>query len=82
VYAIGGRRNICDSVAVLNSCERYSIAENKWEFIAPMNLKRCNATAVSKCDKLIVMGGYNGENVESTIESYDFDKKVWYLLGL
>lgn len=55
VFVFGGH----DGEGDLEDCEQYSIRENVWRSIAPMNKKR-NGTSVVSFDKTIfVFGGNN-----------------------
>lgn len=46
IYAIGGRYFGEDEEAILVSCERYSIVDNKWQMIANLNVKRCTCFVI------------------------------------
>lgn len=46
VYAIGGRYFGEDEEAILASCERFSILDNKWDMIANLNVKRCTCFVI------------------------------------
>lgn len=82
IYAIGGS----DSNATdLDCCEKYSLAENVWRPISPMNLKR-NGTAaiIFENFRLIFVFGGNNHNEGSLdkIERYNIDFDKWTVLEL
>lgn len=78
IFVLGGRVYGEDEVSILNECECFSYAKNEWTTIAPMNLKRCTASAFVYRDKIWVVGGYSGNFIRSKlIESYDPDTNIW-----
>lgn len=82
VYAIGGSdSNSTD----LNQCEKFSLAENVWRPLAPMNLSR-NGTGAVIMDQyrlLFVFGGNNHKHGSLTkIEKYEVDFDKWTIIDL
>lgn len=74
IYIFGGYAG--DS---LNTGEIYDIKTNTWHNITSMNVKRSGASAVSIPDenKILVIGGYNGNTRVATIEYYDPQTNTW-----
>lgn len=75
LFSIGGKGD----TKRLDVCERFSVAENKWELMA--NLKCVRAAATACCfnnQSIYCFGGFNAENkIESCIEKYDILLNVW-----
>lgn len=74
LFCFGGRNNQFD---VLNSCEKYLIAEDKWENIAPMNFGRKKLGATTFNNSFIyVFFGCENDN----FEKYDIRKNCWEVI--
>ncbi|CDW87855.1 kelch motif family protein [Stylonychia lemnae] len=81
IYSIGGYDGIND----LATCEKYSLYENIWREIAPMNKPRNgSATLLLKHLKFIFALGGNSKKDGSldSIERYDLEFDQWLLLEL
>ncbi len=60
LYAIGGKAtglSIDNQITCLNSVERYNVASDKWERVAPMNKERFDFAAVVMNNEIYVFGG-------------------------
>ena len=51
--------------------------ENKWRFVAPMNLTRSNHAVVAFDDKILAMGGFEGEVTTNLTEIYYTKENIW-----
>ena len=83
VYAIGGYDSTKNEF--LDSAEKYNIETDKWEGIKPLNEIRCApGVAVANIDavnKIVVCGGYDGNDRLDTIEIYDSSLQEWSLVS-
>ncbi|KAH9392764.1 hypothetical protein TYRP_005852 [Tyrophagus putrescentiae] len=79
IYALGGKNKENDSFhdRPIRSCERYHSQLNQWLTLAPMNIDRADASAAVINSCIYIAGGWNGENVEKSVEKYDFKSKRW-----
>ena len=80
LYVISGKKNQNE---IVDSCERYSLIENKWSEIAPVNHKRFAASAIGTSNGLIYLfGGRRDVNnsMVHEIEAYDASKNCWKVL--
>lgn len=76
VLAVGGYE-----AASLSSVECYDPFKNKWEFVAPMNLKRHSHSAAIHKNRLFVLGGIaRVMNVNDSIEYYDPTVDKWTMV--
>ncbi|OMJ84308.1 hypothetical protein SteCoe_14592 [Stentor coeruleus] len=77
IYVMGGRYSY-------NTCERYSICEDKWEVMGQMNYGRYEHVAIIMAfEKLIfVVGGLPQENVGKIIERYDIVDDRWDVITM
>ena len=73
LYACGGY----DGNTFLRSVEVYDPAKDKWEHVAPMNVKRSRVALTANMGKLYACGGYDGESNLSTVEVYDPETNTW-----
>lgn len=82
IYVLGGSDS---NQTDLNKCEKFSLIENVWRPIAPMNLSR-NGTAAVILDhfRLIFTFGGNNHKVGSLtkIEKYEIDFDKWSILSI
>ena len=80
VYVCGGINS--ESLSI-QSCERYSIDQNKWEPIADLPSCKSHVTlcAVNN-NKILSFGGDNNENITNTIDLYEYDKDIWLQLSI
>lgn len=79
IYSLGGR----GVDGVITHCEKYSISQNSWESICPLNSGRCTFPAVVVNQELIyVFGGYTGNSRSDSIEVYDPIMNMWTLLSV
>ena len=53
------------------SVEKYTPGTNQWEVVAPMNRQRSDASACALNGKMYVAGGFNGQEVLNSVETYD-----------
>lgn len=58
------------------------MSTRKWEKIAPMNGRRCTASATSYKNHVYVMGGYQAGGRCGGIERYDELKNKWIIIPL
>jgi hypothetical protein len=81
IYAIGGSDS---NSSDLNKCEKFSLIENVWRPISPMNLNR-NGTAsvLFETYRLIfVFGGINHKlGSINKIEKYEIDFDKWSIIN-
>jgi kelch-like protein 18 len=77
LYAAGG----FDSLNVLNTVERYDPVEDKWEFVAPMLVKRRHMALITCNSKLFAIGGYEGMSKLSSVEMYDPERDQWQMVA-
>lgn len=77
IYALGGKYSY-------NSCERYSIQENRWDIIAPMNFGRYEPVAVAMNEEkfIYVIGGFPQDTVGKSIEKFDVFANHWDLVNI
>ena len=64
---------------VLKSCYKYSFDTGKWEKISDMNEGRVffSSTFLESGKDIMVVGGYDGENVLTSSEKLNIEKGVW-----
>lgn len=78
IFVFGGL-NYTDKI--LKKCERFSIAENKWESIGDMLECRKNSSAcVLTTDTIYVFGGTSQTQSSDTIEQYSIATNTWNML--
>eukprot|EP01017_Pseudomicrothorax_dubius_P017846 TRINITY_DN19987_c0_g1_i1.p1 TRINITY_DN19987_c0_g1~~TRINITY_DN19987_c0_g1_i1.p1 ORF type:complete len:478 (+),score=56.86 TRINITY_DN19987_c0_g1_i1:25-1434(+) len=84
VYVIGGRTYGDDFNSVLTDCERFDLANGKWQQLPPMNLPRVSAAVFVIKDKIFMAGGFVGaqHGRTETIEVLNLVEWRWKLLGL
>ncbi|CAG9335674.1 unnamed protein product [Blepharisma stoltei] len=72
IYVMGGKFSY-------NTCEKYSISENRWYHFAPMIHGRFEpVAALMHCEEyLYVIGGYPQDMVGTTLERFCFEKDNW-----
>ena len=84
VFAIGGFDNKdADGIApnTLDSCERFSIYENKWYTCCSMNEARAFSAACTMQDQFIYLfGGFHDYDVLQSIEKFDSVLDNWLTL--
>ena len=81
IYVFGGN----DSLNDLNQWERYSLTENVWRQISPLNWKRNGASSMLMPDAnwIFVFGGNNKEEGSmNSIEKYEIEYDKWTLLAI
>lgn len=81
IIAIGGRDS---NSSDLNKCERFSLLENVWRPISPLNISRNGAAAVTfDHHRLIFVFGGNNLKLGSmiTIEKYEIDFDKWTVIN-
>ena len=84
IYVLAGKAGDGDG-RVVSSCERFEIAENRWEKIAPCCKKRYASTAVGTRSGLIFLfgGRCQVENqMVSLIERYDIAADKWTVVQI
>ena len=80
-YAIGGRTWGEDDQAILNTCERYNPATEKWEQMAQLNHPRCSAMAFQLSNRIFILGGYSGQSQRWTdVEVFHSERNRWSML--
>mmetsp|Transcript_42495 Transcript_42495/g.40743 ORF Transcript_42495/g.40743 Transcript_42495/m.40743 type:complete len:662 (+) Transcript_42495:374-2359(+) len=81
LYCLGGfsHKDLLNEVpATLGSCEKYSVLDNQWAYLATMNESRAFSSAVALENQFIyVFGGLHDLQVLSTIEKYDSVCDSW-----
>jgi N-acetylneuraminic acid mutarotase len=76
LYVIGGYNG--KNNTFLKSCEKYVAKENKWVYIANLNIQRCAFAATPlNGDKILVCGGFDGKKRLVTIEVYLQNSNEW-----
>ena len=50
---------------------------NQWSLIQPMNHHRSDASACSVSGKIVIVGGFNGNECLNTTELYDPEVREW-----
>lgn len=84
IYVVGGFDNKdADGVApsTLDSCERYSVHDNKWNSVCGMNEGRAFAGVCTIGEQFIYLfGGFHDYEVLATIEKYDSVLDNWITL--
>lgn len=76
IYAIGGYDGVNDLVR----CEKYSLYENIWREVAPLNVARngCSTLLLKHLKFLFALGGNNRQDGSlETIERYDLEFDTW-----
>ena len=58
-----------DSINFLNTVECYNLSDDKWNYVAPMNIKRSRMGLVTCNSKLYAIGGY--------VNLYFLCQKIW-----
>ena len=66
-----------DNGNTISSCEVYNKHSKRWSPIPSMTTKRCGCAAAVVDGKLIVVGGYDGEDFLSSCEVYNKQWKQW-----
>jgi N-acetylneuraminic acid mutarotase len=78
LFCFGGL-NYTDKI--LRKCEKYSIAENRWEKISCLNKARKNSSACClTADTIYIFGGASTSSHTDTIEQFSISADVWTLL--
>ncbi|CAI2382834.1 unnamed protein product [Moneuplotes crassus] len=81
IYVCGGNDNADD----LAACEKYSITENVWRQISPLNYKRNGASVChfSESNCLFIFGGNNREiGSLDSIEKYEVEFDKWTVIQM
>ena len=73
VYAIGGD----NGNERLNIVERYDPQTDKWEFVAPMQIRRSFLAAAALNGSIFALGGSDGALRFNDVEKYDPDLDRW-----
>jgi len=80
IYALGGSDS---NSSDLNKCEKFSLVENVWRPIAPMNLNR-NGTAAVLFEQYRLIFTFGGNNHKhgsiKKIEKYEIDFDKWSII--
>ena len=63
IYVAGGY----DGVSALSSVECYDPLSNTWRVVPPMQRARSAAAAVALSDRIYVIGGHDGSQIESSV---------------
>ena len=78
IYAIGGS---CGR-RTMKSVEKYDSETKQWTYVSSMNFERHKHAACVVDEKIIVVGGLDGQNdAVYEIECYDPLKNVWSIVG-
>ena len=68
---------------MLNSCERFSLKNKKWEEIERLNESRLNcASCVAEENYVYAFGGYGTDDFLSSIERFNIELNIWNLLAV
>lgn len=83
IYVLGGENGI----KKINTCEKYSIQNDKWTFIKPMSQKKSKISACIFNNQFIYsIGGLTeGQNyiqIYNEIEKYDIGENTWSLIQI
>lgn len=75
LFVFGGH----DQIKCLNSCEVYSVKEDKWNTITSMLEPRrgCGAAVHRDTHSVYIVGGTNGSQSLRSVEIYDLKSKKW-----
>ena len=73
IYAVGG----FDGVNRLRHAEAYNPLSNTWRNISSMGTPRSNFGIEVIDDRLLVVGGYNGQRTSSAVVAYDETTNEW-----
>jgi hypothetical protein len=70
-----------DQIKCLNSCEVYSVKDDKWTTISNMVEPRrgCGAAVHKDTHSIFIVGGTNGSQSLKSVEIYDIKTKKWTL---
>jgi len=79
IYAIGGT---VSQDSALNNVDKYSLFNNTWRAVSPLNINR-NAPAGASLDGLLYVYGGIGDNLTplSSMEVYDTEQNTWFIAG-
>ncbi|KAJ1370993.1 hypothetical protein KIN20_032850 [Parelaphostrongylus tenuis] len=66
----------------LRCVERYDPKLNKWEIISNMNQMRSDCAAVSAGGKIYVSGGFNGLEVQNSVEVFTPQTNTWIEISI
>ena len=72
IYAVGGY----DGSSFLKSVEMFDPRNNKWTFVASMNVTRSRVAVVANMDRLWAIGGYDGMKNLSTVRYFSSNRSV------
>jgi len=82
IYAIGGN----DAKNFYTNCEYYDVNQNKWHWIANLNIARDSAACCIFSGRYIyVFSGrikFNPKEITDVCELFDIEKKVWEKINL
>ena len=73
LYAVGG----FNGKRCLKEVERYDIAKQTWEEIAPMNYARRSLCVTSLSDGIYAIGGYEKDTYLNIVEKYNIKTDTW-----
>ena len=79
LYVCGGWLEVEDDY--VTKAERFDTVENKWEEIANMQQKRCNAFGVAREGKIFVAGGQDSQTYLKTCEMFNISANEWQFIG-
>jgi hypothetical protein len=86
VLALGGFNHRDDEAQAPNTlltCEKYSVKENEWSSIAPMQQERAYFSACKVKEEFVyVFGGFQNYDTTNTIEFYNIMLDKWTLLSI
>eukprot|EP00747_Dinoflagellata_sp_TGD_P179489 gnl/TRDRNA2_/TRDRNA2_30362_c0_seq1.p1 gnl/TRDRNA2_/TRDRNA2_30362_c0~~gnl/TRDRNA2_/TRDRNA2_30362_c0_seq1.p1 ORF type:complete len:494 (+),score=68.40 gnl/TRDRNA2_/TRDRNA2_30362_c0_seq1:46-1482(+) len=74
VYTLGGSSN---GFSILDTVDRYDVAEKYWSPAPPMASPRVALQAVIMQGRLFALGGNNGRQTLASVEVLDFQTQVW-----
>ena len=84
LYCIGGYgyndnkfSNISSKIVSLKSCERYDIKNKEWKIIKDLNSARASFGICIYNRNIFVFGGYDNNNMLSSIEKYEPITDIW-----
>jgi hypothetical protein len=77
---VGGLQNYGDRVA-LGSCEVYSIDHDVWENIPSLQFPRYSAGIACVWDDILILLGFQEEELQKNIERYDEAEGKWEVLS-
>ncbi|XP_024877101.1 kelch-like protein 5 isoform X2 [Temnothorax curvispinosus] len=77
LYAVGGHDASASNTSRLDCVERYDPKFDTWTMVAPMSVPRDSVGVCELGDRLMAVGGYDGQQVLTLVEAYDPHLNEW-----